>query len=209
MPNWCQNKLIVRGSKENLGRFMEESNQVPEYYYECGWEDDERRDAPYFSFSGLYPIPEELLREQNKQEMIYANAVAEWKVAGGNDNEGNSHSNANTPLSEFLPAEFNKAAMEGWYHWRINHWGTKWDIDHSAQVLDERDLSIPRIEILFDTAWTPPVGWMMEASRQFPMLVFTLRYEELGEMFAGLTEMREGRIVRSECRDIQAGDISL
>ena len=33
MPNWCINKLVLEGPKEDIERFMAKSSTVPDYYY--------------------------------------------------------------------------------------------------------------------------------------------------------------------------------
>lgn len=41
-----------------------------------------------------------------------------------------------------------------WYEWRVNNWGTKWDIyDSNCDRLDANTL-----QLLFYTAWSPPTG---------------------------------------------------
>ena len=41
-----------------------------------------------------------------------------------------------------------------WYEWRLDNWGTKWDIyDSSCDRIDANTL-----QLLFCTAWSPPTG---------------------------------------------------
>jgi len=51
-------------------------------------------------------------------------------------------------MNEFLPTPPN----EDWYNWRINHWGTKWDVE--ASTLDNEYGSI---RATYDSAWAPPI----------------------------------------------------
>ncbi len=43
--------------------------------------------------------------------------------------------------------------LPGWYQWRCEHWGTKWN----AYDQDIIDISYGCIELKFDTAWAPPM----------------------------------------------------
>lgn len=43
--------------------------------------------------------------------------------------------------------------LPGWYQWRCEHWGTKWN----AYNQDLIDISYGCIELKFDTAWAPPI----------------------------------------------------
>lgn len=45
-------------------------------------------------------------------------------------------------------------AMPGWYWWRVNNWGTKWDASiHDIHWVDDYN-----VVLVFDTAWSPPTG---------------------------------------------------
>lgn len=47
-----------------------------------------------------------------------------------------------------------------WYRWRINNWGTKWDIGSDNNELHGLNPTIVDNEatMTFDSAWSPPVG---------------------------------------------------
>lgn len=42
-----------------------------------------------------------------------------------------------------------------WYDFCVNEWGTKWDASSITVNTDSDQL----IELIFDTAWSPPVAW--------------------------------------------------
>src|SRR5687768_6577438 len=51
--------------------------------------------------------------------------------------------------------QFQMYRKNNWYHWRIKHWGTKWDAD--ATLMNETpDFLVYR----FESAWSPPVAWL-------------------------------------------------
>jgi hypothetical protein len=78
-----------------------------------------------------------------------------------------------------------KYGASNWYDWRLNNWGTKWDVE--AEVDDDDSL----IRISFDSAWSPPQLAVAELAAKFPNLQFRLSYEEPGMGFAGF-DLRQG-----------------
>jgi hypothetical protein len=73
---------------------------------------------------------------------------------------------------------------QDWYMWRVNNWGTKWDI---TDVYIDTDDEPDSIEFTFSTAWAPPVEafttWAMADGR----VQFNLEYWEPGCGFVGTT----------------------
>lgn len=74
-----------------------------------------------------------------------------------------------------------------WWDWRIQHWGTKWDVE--SEVVDEWD---GYIMYRFDTAWSPPVKWLEKVAKDYPELTFRLKYEEEGVGFLGVAKATAG-----------------
>jgi hypothetical protein len=61
-----------------------------------------------------------------------------------------------------MPAELNDTTAPSdspnWYDWRVNNWGTKWDIsDEGLEFVDNED-GTAYISGWFDSAWAPPIG---------------------------------------------------
>ena len=57
-----------------------------------------------------------------------------------------------TILGYFVP-EPNYNNDEGWYWWRVNNWGTKWDVNlWQDDWIDDNTVILG-----FDTAWGPPI----------------------------------------------------
>lgn len=108
------------------------------------------------SFERLYPTPPALLDDD------YA------KAAG---RESASHCDSNR-------------GMPDWWHWRVEHWGTKWDAC-DAQITDGYTFDSDSVEYFLNTAWAPPEKWLTTIAPLFSRLRFTLRYVEEGMDFAG------------------------
>lgn len=85
---------------------------------------------------------------------------------------------------------------DGWYNWCIANWGTKWDAS-STHVVEN---SGNKVEVCFDTAWSPPFGWYNFISRLYPNLLFRADYMEPGNSFVGFAVFQNGKIVEEEER---------
>ena len=69
-----------------------------------------------------------------------------------------------------------------WYHWNIQNWGTKWDVDGDIEF----DVDGKYINMSFDTAWAPPEGIFnaLESNEDFDLSISWF-YDEPGMEFAG------------------------
>lgn len=78
------------------------------------------------------------------------------------------------------------AALPSWYSWRVENWGTKWEVD--AEITGETETSI---YICFDSAWAPPVEALRFWMEQEEHRIVDLRYIEWGMMFCGIFSNEE------------------
>jgi hypothetical protein len=83
------------------------------------------------------------------------------------------------------------------YEWRYKNWGTNHPIDDSGLWISPGSVSPDtgqfQIDLCFDSAWTPPIPLIREASKRFPTLEFYLEYFELdGCFFEGVYQVRNG-----------------
>jgi hypothetical protein len=94
-----------------------------------------------------------------------------------------------------------------WYTWRCNEWGTKWDasfggafvaigaetmdLDKSAAWTGVRRIG-DELVYKFETAWSPPLPWLVKASEQEHELEFVIRFAEVGNDFAGEVKVVAG-----------------
>ena len=86
----------------------------------------------------------------------------------------------NTPLLNWMVPE--PKDNEGWYDWRVNNWGTKWDI---SDVYFENQAEEDSIEFSFCSAWSPPVDAFRTWAESDGRVQFTLEYWEPGIGFVG------------------------
>jgi hypothetical protein len=90
---------------------------------------------------------------------------------------------------------------EEWWDWRVQHWGTKWEIEASIGQEKEYKNGSKLLIYSFDSAWSPPIEWLNKISADYPELKFELYYEEEGVGFKGKTTAIGGR-VDDNCRQL-------
>jgi hypothetical protein len=59
----------------------------------------------------------------------------------------------NPELLAWMVPEPKYEGDQDWYNWRVNNWGTKWDI---SDVYFEHQAEEDQIQFSFSTAWAPP-----------------------------------------------------
>ena len=94
--------------------------------------------------------------------------------------------NAMAPMPEAL--EDTTAPSEdgdNWYSWRVNNWGTKWDVsDEGLEFADNGD-GTAEITGWFDSAWSPPIGAYEQFTQNNPDCEIDASYYEMGMDFGG------------------------
>ncbi len=106
-----------------------------------------------FDFNGAVPMPDELKNAQSP--------------------------NAN-PDSQEAQNLIEKYGADNWYSWAIANWGTKWnpsciddwDIDDSGNEMN--------INLCFETPWSPPTEFLLNASKVYSTLSFWNEFYEQG-----------------------------
>lgn len=96
--------------------------------------------------------------------------------------------------SENREALIEKYGASDWYQWRIENWGTKWDITESFIEVDDPT----ELLFVFDSAWAPPVAWLEKIASKFPELRFGISYEEPGIDFCGYYIFENGEVVEND-----------
>lgn len=78
----------------------------------------------------------------------------------------------------------------GWYNWRVNYWGTKWDVECDSYELVDHGDGTSTLEVEFDSAWSPPIAALEVANSQG--LEVEALYHEPGMCFAGMYTSKYG-----------------
>jgi hypothetical protein len=97
-------------------------------------------------------------------------------------------------MSEFLPTP----NIEDWYEWRVDHWGTKWEVE--ASVIERTEFMIKSV---YDSAWAPPIMFYNHLCR----IGFSVRalYYEPGLNFCGIFD--NGEDVYYDIMGMNCGEI--
>jgi hypothetical protein len=69
-----------------------------------------------------------------------------------------------------------------WYTWRVNNWGTKWEIS-DVQITDDSDPDC--IEFGFSSAWAPPLDAFREWAHNDGRVTYRIDYIEEGMGIVG------------------------
>ena len=79
---------------------------------------------------------------------------------------------------------------ENWYDWRVNNWGTKWEVCEFYGVDKQPDALIgdSTISFAFSSAWSPPIGAYEKFLENNPDCFIRAYYYEGGCDFMGLWE---------------------
>ncbi|TDR30229.1 hypothetical protein [Hydromonas duriensis] len=202
MPNYCQNQLKISGNeqdiillKQQMYSFNEQGNYV-------------------LDFNVVVPMPKSLditsggLTELTSQ-LLYPHTAKGKEPPSISDLMQKYHRELVWPcpqvdtVDEFIgllrqTRNGRQCLLEGhyyhrnhkqygfrdWYDWRLHYWGTKWGAMH----FEDNEYN----ELIFDTAWSPPIPVIQALAEQFPQLNFRLAYAEEGCWFAGVLEWSDG-----------------
>jgi len=101
------------------------------------------------------------------------------------------------------PPELCLPGADGWYKWRVNNWGTKWDLDGDTYyTVFPVEGGLERRRYVFDTAWSPALGIYQQMAHDYLDLIFEAFWAETGNCFAGRSTFVDGR----EIEFIEAGE---
>jgi hypothetical protein len=118
-----------------------------------------------------------------------------------------SRMNGEFSLEKILPTpqkllerspDASKGEIPEWYNWRLQHWGTKWDLRGVKETATGRgarltfDQSGKSYTCEFDTAWHPPMIALENLSKQIPDLEIHLTYQDDMMNFTGRANFLNG-----------------
>lgn len=75
--------------------------------------------------------------------------------------------------------------FDNWYDWRVENWGTKWDVDHEGLEYTDNGDGTASIVGWFDSAWAPPTEAFNTFCDDNDNCSLESFYEEGGMDFAG------------------------
>ena len=169
MPNWCSNVLNICGPVASIDKFMDDITTGPK-------ESDGTTSGmgnDYEILENLFPCPEDL-----------KNVTSRFGTISDDD-----------PDKEQKQKNIEDHGAVDWYEWCCTNWGTKWgdnqthlvheDLCTPFSTADDTEVSLKKIMLRFETAWSPPIEGMDVVTTKYPDIMFDLRYWEPGMGFQG------------------------
>ena len=91
-----------------------------------------------------------------------------------------------------------------WYHWRLDHWGVKWNNNTKTffdynKILSNKDI-IKEISISFDTPWNVPLPLAAELISMHPELNIDWEYYSFENMEAGSIYFFDDSVIHMICQ---------
>jgi hypothetical protein len=85
-------------------------------------------------------------------------------------------------LDAIIPMPADLLVGDGWYGWRNENWGTKWDATNGDMFDDSKE---GFVSYSFDTAWSPPEPIYNALKEKYPEVRISWFYDEPGMGFSG------------------------
>ena len=92
---------------------------------------------------------------------------------------------------------------DDWYSWRVNSWGTKWEIDPEGLEYEDNEDGTSTISGWFDSAWSPPTTAYDTFTANNQDCTVEATYYECGMCFVGKYSSVEGT---DDCYEIDFDD---
>ena len=182
MPNWCQNEVSIYGDKEDIKKLKAEVFTI-----------DKNNKQPYLDFNKVIPMPKELDNTISPPTVVSEAFIRMKDVLKANPSIQSiwlgdrqvkrdrwSEQYITESQSEYMKKTF---GADNWYDWSVKNWGTKWNINGDS--IDYYDEDEDRIELHFDTAWSPPSEICEVLREKYEDIDITWFYREEGMEFAG------------------------
>ena len=200
MPNWVEHRLAITGNQDSLDK-LKELMAKPYTTFSQDWHTNEVSQGQSKGAFQLWNIvsPTDLASYFGfKSDELHAE---EMKNRGKSNDEDEDIETVITTIKEALAEPFDVQEMvrefqeslqvgQDWYHWNIREWGTKWEISNASY-----ESSPNRLVYSFCSAWSPPVSAIGRLAEMFPDLVFTVRFLDEGDNFAGEIHWESGEQV--------------
>ena len=202
MPNWVEHRLAITGNQDSLDK-LKELMAKPYTTFSQDWKTNEVSQGESKGVFQLWNIvsPTDLASYFGfKSDELHAEEVRKRAEAKDNSIEEDIET-VITTIKEVLAEPFDVQEMvkefyesievgQDWYHWNIREWGTKWEISNASY-----ESSPNRLVYSFCSAWSPPVSAIGRLAEMFPDLVFTVRFLDEGDNFAGEIHWESGEQV--------------
>jgi hypothetical protein len=196
MPNWVTNHLVITGEDKSLNALREQMcqpYQTHSYDFMTNAISHGEQEGQFLLWNIVRPTN---LQAYYEYEKHLEQAEKRKNITEPALEAGDVINKIQEALSSFNPEAFAESAKkfardvevgQDWYNWNIREWGTKWEIDGVGLAQRTGELKYE-----FATAWSPPIPALSKLASQYPQLVFTIRFHDEGDCFAGEVHWRNG-----------------
>ena len=199
MPNWVDNNIKIKGTKENVQKLMEaltETIEMKDYV------NDTTRSHIRICDS-LFPQPKELnyVSEGSNQngdsywwtknedgEKVHENYFIEEKIMGI---DSSKLKQVNLTIEEMIEMTL-KYDSFNWYDWRLLYWGSK-SGDLHTEIVNTKD---NEIQVYCESAWNPLGRLFERISEEWDVNVEIQWLEESG--YYGTIEIENGKLIKND-----------
>jgi len=135
----------------------------------------------------LTPEHQATLVRELENENLFTNLVPgpDWKNIPNEDGELPVVTNSEHDITEFPSTG---KSDDRWYHWRLNNWGSKWDVVGAVVHTNTNG----ELEFSFESAWSPPTKGLTKLSELMPEATFEHKFSEPAMDFLGAAYYQEG-----------------
>lgn len=189
MPNHTTTELELMGNTDEIKRFILNVD---------------KGDGNHFSFESLLPMPNELITtvspsrivtqeqidvDKAEYNLVYNALMEDERKLRDNYDPKGEHSFGIT--QETNDRFIKQYGVNNWYDWKVKNWGTKW----GAYDTNEWDVSEGYANISYHTAWTPATAFIINVSKQFPLIKFQHSFADEGGSFLGIEIIQNGEVL--------------
>ena len=151
MPNWCENSVTIFGTKEKIAQIR---SVIKNY-----------NQGDKVGFLG-YCVP-----EPDYTVTPVAKTYPEISAVYANSEEEKEKAIKNEPTIR----------EDSWWDWRVQNWGTKWEVDIECMSDDDDFISLS-----FVSAWSPPIEAYCTLLNHPEIIGVRANYYEPGCNFVGI-----------------------
>ena len=112
----------------------------------------------------------------HRQEFVDRNKGFHWGDVEKKKEYHDLSFHASVPIPQrIIKAHLKNSSNDEWYRFCNNKWGTKWDCYEITLYHTDRYTCYS-----FETAWCPPIAWVVAVSKKYPHLKFNVEWAEEG-----------------------------
>jgi hypothetical protein len=186
MTMHCFQTLVISGEKGDLAPF---TNKLLASWHNC---EDNPSEGRYELLQTFYPMPDDIYCGPSTYDDLETYVLQGWKA-------DDIHEYVAAWTKEQLEKAKEKYGKGGWHWlgWREEHWGSKWaDLFTTVDEIDDT-----YVKISFASAWGPLLPAILHISNDYPLLTFSVEYQDEGYNYPDSGAKMKGGKILSEWQE--------